>query len=126
MILFLICFYCLVAKSCLTFCDPMDCSMPGSPSSTPSWNLLRVMSIESVMLFNLIILWSCSPPALNFPSIRVFSNESALWITWSRYWNFSFRNNSSNEYSGLVAFRIDWFDLFAVQGPLRVIYSTTV
>ena len=64
-------------------------------------------------------LLSPSPPAFNFPSIRVFSNESVLHIRWSEYWNFSFSINPSNEYSGLISFRIDWFDLLAVQGTLK-------
>ena len=78
------------------------------------------MSIESVMPFNHLIL--CCPllllPSI-FPSIRVFSNESALHIRWPDYWSFSFSINPSNEYSGLASFRIDWFDLLAVQGTLK-------
>ena len=78
------------------------------------------MSIESVMLSNHLIL--CCPllllPSI-FPSIRVFSNESVLHIRWPKYWSFSFSNSSSNEYSGLISFRIDWFDLLAVQGILK-------
>ena len=78
------------------------------------------MSIELVMLSSHLIL--CHPllllPSI-FPSIRVFSNESALHIRWSKYWSFSFSLSPSNEYSGLISFRIDWFDLLAVQGTLR-------
>jgi len=85
-----------------------------------SWNLLRFMSIESVMLYNHLIL--CCPLLLLppiFPSIRVFSNELALCIRWPKYWSFSFSIETSNEYSGVISFRIDWFDLLAVQGTLK-------
>ena len=77
------------------------------------------MSIKSVMPLNYLIL--CCPLLLPsvFPSIRVFSNESALHITWPKYWSFSFSINPSNEYSGLISFRIDWFDFLAVQGTLK-------
>jgi len=83
-----------------------------------SWSLLKLMSIESMMPSNHLIL--CRPllllPSI-FPSIQVFSNESALCIRWPKYWSFSV--SSSNEYSGLISFRIDWFDLFTVQGILK-------
>ena len=85
-----------------------------------SQNLLRLISIESVMPSNRLIL--CCPLLLLlsiFPSIRVFSNESALPIRWPKYWSFSFSISPSNEYSGLISFRIDWFDLLAVQGTLE-------
>ena len=89
-----------------------------SLSSTVSWSFLRFMSIESVMLSNHLIL--CHPllllPSI-FPRIRVFSNELAFHIMWPKYWSFSI--SSSNEYSGLSSFRIDWFDLLAVQGTLE-------
>ena len=87
-------------------------------SFTISWSLLKLMSIESVMLSNHLIL--CHPPLLlpsTFPSIRVFSNESALFISWPKCWSFSI--SPSNEYSGLISFRIDWFYLLAVQGTLN-------
>ena len=87
---------------------------------TNSRSLLKLMSIESVMPFNLLIL--CHPlPCLPsiFPSIRVFSNESVLHIRWPNYWSFSFSICPFNEYSGLVSFRIDWLDSFAVQGTLK-------
>ena len=89
-------------------------------SSSVSQNLLKFMSIDSVMLSNHLIL--CHPLLLLpsvFPSNRVFSNESALHIRWPNYWSFSFSINPSNEYSGLISFKIDWFDLLAVQGTLR-------
>ena len=98
----------------------MDCSMPGPPSITNSWNLLKLISIESVMLSNHLIL--CPPlpllPSI-FPRIRVFSNESVLCIRWPKYWIFSFSISPSNEYSGLISFRIDWFHLLAIQGTLK-------
>ena len=89
-------------------------------SSTVSWSLLKFMSIELVMLSSHFIL--CHPLLfwpLIFPSIRVFSNESSLHIRWPKYWSFSFSISPSNEYSGLISFRIDWFDLLAVQGTLK-------
>ena len=89
-------------------------------SITNSWSLLKLMSIESVMPSNHLIL--CSPllllPSI-FPSIRVFSNESFLCIRWPKYWSFSFSISPSNEYSELISFRMDWFDLLAVQGTLK-------
>ena len=96
----------------------MDCST-ASQSFTVSWSLLRLMSTESVMLSNYLIL-CCTLLLLSsiFPSIRVFSNESALRIRWPKYWSFSFNISPFNEYSGLISFRIDWFDL-AVQGTLK-------
>ena len=92
-----------------------------SLSITSSQNLLKLMSIESEMTFNHLIL--CHPfllPPSIIPSIRVFSNESAHHIRWPKYWSFSFSISPSNEYSGLlISFRIDWFDLLAVQGTLK-------
>ena len=89
-----------------------------SLSITNSWSLLKLMSIESVMPSNHLIL--CHPllllPSI-FPSIRVFSNESVLHIRWPKYWSFSI--SPFNEYSGLISFRIDWFDFLAVQGTLK-------
>jgi len=107
---------CSVAQSCLTLCDPTDCSMPGFPVLHQS--LLILMSTELVMPSNHLIL--CPPllllPSI-FPSIRVFSNESVIQIRWPKYWGFSF--SPSREYSGLISFRIDWFDFLAVQGILK-------
>ena len=97
----------------------MDCSTQASQSITNSWSWLKLMSMESVMPSNHLIL--CHPllllPSI-FPSIRVLSNESALQIRWPKYWSFSFSISPSNEYSGLIFFRIDWFNLLAVQGTL--------
>ena len=86
-----------------------------SLSITKSWSLLKLISIESVMPYNQLIL--CCPlllPPSIFPSVRVFLNESVLCIRWPKYWSFSFSISPSNEYSGLFSFRIDWLDLFAV------------
>ena len=95
----------------------MDSSTPGFLCTTNSQNLLKLMSIESVMPSNHLIL--CCPLLLLisiFPSIRVFSNESVLHIRWPKYWSFSFSISTSNEYSELISIRIDWLDLLAVQG----------
>ena len=95
----------------------MDCSTTGFPAHHNSWSLLKLMSIESVMPSNHLIL--CHPLlflSLIFPSIRVFSKESVLRIRWPKYRSFSFSISPSNKYSGLISFRIDWFDLLAVQG----------
>ena len=97
---------------------PWTAACQASLSYTISWSLLRFMSIESVMLSNHLIL--CHPllllPSI-FPSSWVFSNELALHIMWTKFWSFSI--SPSNEYSGLISFRIDWFDLLAVQGALK-------
>ena len=97
----------------------MDCSTPDFLSFTISPSLLKLMSIESVMPSNYLIL--CGRllllPSI-FPSIRVFSHESALHIKWPKYWSFNFSINPSKEYSGLISFKIDWVDL-AVQGTLK-------
>ena len=101
------------------FLTPWTAALQASLSFTISWNLLKVMSIESRMPSNHLIL--CCPLLLLpsvFPNIRIFSNESTLHIRWPKYWSFSFSISHSNEYSGLISFRIDWFDLLAVQGTL--------
>ena len=107
-----------VIQSCPTLCDPMD--HQASLSITNSQSLLKLMSIESVMPSNHFIL--CRPLLLLssiFHSIRVFSNESVLHIRWPKYWSFSFSISPSNDYSGLISFRMDWLDLLAVQGTLK-------
>ena len=99
---------------------PWTAAHKASLSSTSSQSLLKLMSIESVMPSNHLII--CHPLLLlpsNFPRIRVFSNELALCIRWPKYWSFNFSISPSNEYSGLISFRIDWFDLLAVQGTLK-------
>ena len=99
---------------------PWTAACHASLSFTISWSLLKLMSIESVMPFNHLIL--CCPllllPSI-FPSIRVFSNELASHIRWPKDWPFSFSISHSNEYSALISFRIDWFDLLPVQGTLK-------
>ena len=111
---------CLVTQSCQILCDPKDCSMPGFPVLTIFRSLPRLMSIESVMPSNCLILYCplLSLPSV-FPSIRVFSRESPLHIMLPKYWSFSFSSSPSNEYSGLISLRIDWFDFLAVQGTLK-------
>ena len=113
--------YSSVTQSCPTLCNPMDCSTPGFPPSiTNSWSLLKLMSIESVLLSNHLI--NFCPLLLTpsiFPSIRVFSNKSVPHIRWPKYWSLSFSINPCNEYSGLISFRIDWLDLLALQGTLK-------
>ena len=91
-----------------------------SLSITNTWSLLKLVSIESVMPSNHLIL--CCPllfPPSIFPSIRVFSNESVLHIRWPKYWSFNFHISPSNEHPGLISFRMDWLDLLAVQGTLK-------
>ena len=104
------------------FVTPWTVACLASLSFTISWRLLKFMSIELVVLSNHLIL--CCPLLLPsiFPSIRVFSNELALHITWSKYWSFSFSISPSNEYSGLIFFRIDWFDVVAVPGTLKSLF----
>ena len=102
------------------FATPWTAARQASLSITNSWSLLKLMSIELVMLSNHLIL--CHPllllPSI-FPSIRVFSKESALRIRWPKYWSFGFNISPSNEHSGLISFRMNWLDLLAVQGTLK-------
>ena len=105
---------------CPTLCDSMNCSTPGLQS------LPKLMSIESVMPSSHLIL--CCPLLLLCPippSIRVFSNESALCIRWPVYWSFSFHISPTNDYSRLISFGMDWLDLLAVQGTLKRVFSNT-
>ena len=102
------------------FCDPMDCSMPGFPVHHQLQSLRKFVSIKLVMpchptISSSVVLLLSSI----FPSIRDFSNESALRIKWPKYWSSRFSISPSSEYSGLISFRIDWFDLLAVQGILK-------
>ena len=105
----------------MTLCNPgWTAARQASLSITNSENLLKLMSIASVMPSNpLILCHSLLLPPSIFPSIRVFSNESALCIRWPKDWSFSFSISPSNEYSGLVCFRMDWLDLVAVQRTLK-------
>ena len=102
------------------FAMPWTAACQASLFITNSWSLLKLMSIELVIPSNYLIL--CRPlflPPSIFPSIRVFSNKSALCMRWPKYRSFSFRISPSNEYSTLISFRMDWLDLLAVQGTLR-------
>ena len=102
------------------FATPWTAARQASLSITNSWSLLKLMSIESVMPPNHLILYHplLLLPAI-FPSIRVFSSESVLHIRWPRYWSFSFNISPCNEYSGLISFRMDWLDLLAIQRTLK-------
>ena len=109
-----------VAQSCPTLCDPMNHSTPGLPVHHQLPEFTQCMSIELVMPSNHLIL--CHPLLLLpsvFPSIRVFSNESALRIRWPKYWSISYNISPSNEHPGLISFRMDWLHLLAVQGTLK-------
>ena len=102
------------------FATPWIAAHQASLSITNSWSLLKLMCIELVMPSNHLIF--CHPlllPPSIFPSIRVFSKKSVLWIKWQEYWSFNFTISPSNEYSVLISFRIDWFDLLAIQGTLK-------
>ena len=108
-----------VPQSCLTLCNPWTIAWQASMSIPNSWSLLKPMSIESAMPSNHLLL--CRPfllPPSIFPSIRVFSNESALHIRWPKYWSFSFNISPFKEHSGLI-FRMDWLNLLPVQGTLK-------
>ena len=100
------------------FLTPCTAAHQAFLSITNSWSLFKLMSIESVMPSNHLICRPLLLPPAIFPSIRVFSSESFLHIRWTKYWSFSFSISPSNEYSGLISFRIDWLDLFVVQGTL--------
>ena len=107
--------------------SPGTATRQASLSFTISYSLLKLMSFELVMSSNHLIL--CHPlllPLSIFPSIRVFSNDSALCIRWPNYWHFSFSVSCSNEYSGMISFRIDWFDLLDVQGTLKSLLQNQI
>ena len=103
----------------LLFATPWTAAHQASLSITNSWSLLKLMSIEAVMPSNHLILFHplLLPPSI-FSSIRVFSNESVFYIRWPKYWSFSFSVSPSNEYPGLISFRIDWYDLHVVKETL--------
>ena len=116
-----------VTQSCLTPCDPLDCSTSGLPVHPNSQSLLKFLPTELVMPSNHFTL--CNPlplPPSIFPSIRVFSHDSALHIKWPKYLTFSFTISPYIEYSGLISFRMDWLDLPDVQGTLKNLLQTTV
>ena len=105
-----------ITQSCLTLHEPMDCSTPGFPvhHQLPELTQTDVMSSNHLILCHLLLLL----PSI-FPSNRVFPNELLLCIRWPKHWSFSFNISPSNEYSGLISFRMDWLDLLAVQGTLK-------
>ena len=113
-----------VAQSCPTLCDPMNCSTPGLPvhHQLPEFTQTHVHqvrdAIQPSILCRPLLLLSPIPP-----SIRVFSNESALRMRWPKYWSFSFSIIPSNEHPGLISFRVDWLDLLAVQGTLKSLFQ---
>ena len=111
---------CSIAQLCLTLWPPCTVTLQASLSFTVSLNLLKLMSTESVMPSKHLIF--CRPllllPSI-VPSIRVFSNELALYIRWPKYWSFSFSISPSNEHPGLISFKMDWLDLLTVQGTLK-------
>ena len=114
------CYCCSVARLCLTLCDLIDCSTPGLPVLYCLPEFAKLMSILLMIPSNHLIL--CYPHLLTlsiFPSFKVFSSESILCIRWPKYCSFSFSISPSNEYSGLIFFRIDWFDILLVQGTFR-------
>ena len=110
---------CSVTQSCPTLCDLMECATLGFPvlHHLPQLAQTHVHWVGDAIQASSSLL-SPSPPAFNFPQIRVFSKESTLHIRWPKYWSFNFIS-PSNEYSGLISFRINWFDLLAVQGTLK-------
>ena len=109
-----------VTQSCVTLCNPVDCSMPGFPVHHQLPELAQIhVHLVSHVIQPSHPLSSPFPPAFIFPSIRVISNESVLCIRWPKRWSFSFSNSASSKYSGLISFRIDWFDLLVVQGTLK-------
>ena len=108
-----------VAQSCPTLCDPMDCSMPDFPVHHHLLEHVQTHVRVGDAIQPSHPLLTPSPPASIFRSIRIFSSESVLCIRWPKYWSFILSISPSNEYSGLISFRIDWFDLLAVQGTLK-------
>ena len=118
------CFHVFISVQSLShvrlFATPWNAACQASLSITNSWSLIKFMPIKSVMPSNHLILCCLLLllPSI-FPSIRVFPNESVLHIGWPKYWSFSFTISPSSEYSRLISFRIDWFDLFAVQGTVK-------
>ena len=109
-----------VAQACPTLCDPMDCSMPGFPvhHQLPELTQNHVHWVSDAIQPSYRCRFLLLLPSI-VPSISVFSNESAVCIRWPKYWSFSFNISPSNEYSGLISFRMDWLDLFEVQGTLK-------
>ena len=117
-----------VTQSCPSLCDPTDCSLPGLPvhHQLPEFTQIHVHWVSDAIQPSLILCCPLLLPPSIFPSIRVFSNESALRIRWPKYWSLSFNISLSNEHPGLISFRMDWLDLLAVQGTLKFFSNTTV
>ena len=116
-----------VAQSCLTLCDPMDCSMPGFSLHHQLLELAQThvhQLSDAIQLSSSVV--SFSSCLQSFPASGFFSSESVLHIRWPKYWSFSFSISPSNEYSELIFFRIDWFDLLQSKGLSRVFSNTTV
>ena len=109
-----------VTQSCLTLCDPVDCSVPGFPvhHQLPELAQTHVHQVGDAIQPSHLLLSPLLLPSI-LPTIKVFSNESVLCIRWPKYFSFSFSISPFNEYSGLISFRMDWFDLLAVQGSLK-------
>ena len=119
----MLCYCYSVTQSCSALCDPMDCSTPGFPvHNLPEFAQTYVQRVnDSIQPSHPLPPPSVFSPSV-FPSIKVFSKESAFHIRWPKDWSFSFSISPSNEYSGLISFRIDWFDLLAVQGTPAMIF----
>ena len=113
-----------VAQSCPTLCNPIDCNMPGFPvhQQLPELTQTHVHWVGDAIQPSHPIGCPLLPPSI-FPIIRVFSNKSILHIRWPKYWSFSFSISPSNEYSGLISFRMDWLDLLTVQGTLKSLFQ---
>ena len=114
-----------VNQSCPILCNPMDYSTPGFPVHHQLLELTQMHRVHQVgdALNHLILCWALLLPPSIFPSIRVFSNESVLPIGWPKFWSFSFSISPSNEYSGLISFKMDWLDLLSVQGTLESLFQ---
>ena len=116
--------YSSLTQSCLTLCDPMDCSTPGLPvhHQLLEFTQTHIRWVGDAIQLSHPLL-SCFPPAFNLSHIRVFSNESGFRIRWPNYWSFSFNISPSNKHPGLISFRMDWLDLPAVQGTLKKLFQ---
>ena len=123
----IVCCRCLVAKSCRPLCHPMDCNTPGFPvlHHLPELTQTHVHWLrDAIQPFHPLM--SPFPPALNLSQHQGLFSESTLCIEWPKYWSFSFSISPSNEYSGLISFRMDWFDLLAVCKELSRVFSSTI
>ena len=112
-----------VTQTCLTLCNPMDCSMPAVHQHLLELAQTHVHRVSDAIQPSLILCHPLLRPPSILPSIRIFSKESVLHIRWPKYWSLSFNISPSNEQSGLISFRIDWFDLLVVQGTLNGLHQ---